>query len=144
MALVLCPKGGPAPGHSLHTGGVTGSIPVAPTRFLNQDQGLAERAADAPRQLAAEQSGTKRVECVGGVSVCSQADRDFVRRRQAPTASARLAGGKAFKLSSFGIGADPGHHEHRKPSTSVPTDRERVAVKGAQIDGAARSGGRAK
>jgi hypothetical protein len=33
-----------------------------------------------------------------------------------------MAGGKAYSPSSFGIGADPGHHEHRNPSTSVPTD----------------------
>ena len=36
-------------------------------------------------------------------------------------ASDRLAG-RANKPSSFGIGADPGHHEHRSPSTSVPTE----------------------
>jgi hypothetical protein len=32
------------------------------------------------------------------------------------------AGGSAYSPSSFGIGADPGHHEQRKPSTSVPTE----------------------
>jgi hypothetical protein len=30
-------------------------------------------------------------------------------------------GGKAYRPSSFGIRAETGHHEHRKPSTSVPT-----------------------
>jgi hypothetical protein len=34
----------------------------------------------------------------------------------------RLAGGRAYRPSSFGIGAMPGHQEHRRPSTSVPTD----------------------
>jgi hypothetical protein len=32
------------------------------------------------------------------------------------------AGGGAYSPSSFGIGADPGHREHRRPSTNVPTD----------------------
>jgi hypothetical protein len=32
------------------------------------------------------------------------------------------AGGSAYKPRSFGIGADPGHQEHRKPSTNVPTE----------------------
>jgi hypothetical protein len=36
--------------------------------------------------------------------------------------SARLAGGRTDSPISFGIGADPGHHEHRRPSTSVPTE----------------------
>jgi hypothetical protein len=27
-----------------------------------------------------------------------------------------------YRPSSFGIGADPGHHEHRRPSTNVPTE----------------------
>jgi hypothetical protein len=35
---------------------------------------------------------------------------------------AAVAGGGAHSPSSFGIGADPGHHEHRSPSTSVPTE----------------------
>jgi hypothetical protein len=35
---------------------------------------------------------------------------------------ARRAGGIANKPNSFAIGADPGHHEHRRPSTSVPTE----------------------
>jgi hypothetical protein len=34
----------------------------------------------------------------------------------------RLAGGRANRPISFGIGAEPGHHEHRKPSTSVPME----------------------
>jgi hypothetical protein len=34
----------------------------------------------------------------------------------------RLAGGSGYSPRSFGIGADPGHHEQRSPSTSVPTD----------------------
>jgi hypothetical protein len=29
---------------------------------------------------------------------------------------------------SFGIGADPGHREHRKPSTSVPNGANRSAL----------------
>jgi hypothetical protein len=29
---------------------------------------------------------------------------------------------RAKSLSSFGIGAEPGHQEHRRPSTSVPTE----------------------
>ena len=37
-----------------------------------------------------------------------------------PTAVA--AGGSACRPRIFGIGAEPGHHEHRKPSTSVPTE----------------------
>jgi hypothetical protein len=37
-----------------------------------------------------------------------------------PTAVA--AGGSACRPRIFGIGADPGHHEQRKPSTSVPTE----------------------
>jgi hypothetical protein len=32
------------------------------------------------------------------------------------------AGGSAYSPRSLGIGADPGHHEHRKPSTKVPTE----------------------
>jgi hypothetical protein len=32
------------------------------------------------------------------------------------------AGGSACNPSSFGIGADPGHREHRSPSTRVPTE----------------------
>jgi hypothetical protein len=36
--------------------------------------------------------------------------------------SSAEAGGKAYRQSSLGIGAEPGHHEHRRPSTSVPTD----------------------
>jgi hypothetical protein len=32
------------------------------------------------------------------------------------------AGGRAYGPSSFGIGADPGHHEHRRPNTNVPTE----------------------
>jgi hypothetical protein len=34
----------------------------------------------------------------------------------------RFAGGSAYRPSSFGIGADPGHHEHRRPSTIVSTE----------------------
>jgi hypothetical protein len=34
----------------------------------------------------------------------------------------RRAGGSAYRPSSFGIGAEPRHQEHRRPSTSVPTD----------------------
>jgi hypothetical protein len=34
----------------------------------------------------------------------------------------RVAGGSVDRPSSFGIGADPGHHEHRRPSTNVPTE----------------------
>jgi hypothetical protein len=33
-----------------------------------------------------------------------------------------VAGGNAYSPSNFGIGADPGHHEHRRPSTNVPTE----------------------
>jgi hypothetical protein len=32
------------------------------------------------------------------------------------------AGGSAYRPRIFGIGAEPGHHEQRKPSTSVPTE----------------------
>jgi hypothetical protein len=32
------------------------------------------------------------------------------------------AGGRAYSPISFGIGADPGHHEYRRPSTIVPTE----------------------
>jgi hypothetical protein len=32
------------------------------------------------------------------------------------------AGGKACSPRILGIGADSGHHEHRRPSTNVPTD----------------------
>jgi hypothetical protein len=32
------------------------------------------------------------------------------------------AGGSANSPSSLGIGANPGHHEHLRPSTSVPTE----------------------
>jgi hypothetical protein len=32
------------------------------------------------------------------------------------------AGGKAYSPSSLGMGANPGHHEHRRPSTRVPTE----------------------
>ena len=35
---------------------------------------------------------------------------------------ARLAGGREDSPSSLGIGAEPGHQEHRRPSTSVPTE----------------------
>jgi hypothetical protein len=42
--------------------------------------------------------------------------------RQAVPSRARFAGGNAYKPSSFGIGADPGHQEHRKPRISVPTE----------------------
>jgi hypothetical protein len=34
----------------------------------------------------------------------------------------RLAGGRAYNPSSFGIGAEPGHQENRRPRTSVPTE----------------------
>ena len=33
-----------------------------------------------------------------------------------------VTGVSAYRPSSFGVGADPGHHEHRKPRTSVPTE----------------------
>jgi hypothetical protein len=36
--------------------------------------------------------------------------------------SAPRAGGRAYSPNSFGIGADPGHQEHRRPSTNVPTE----------------------
>jgi hypothetical protein len=42
--------------------------------------------------------------------------------RQAVPSRARFAGGNAYKPSSFGIGADPGHQEHRRPRTIVPTE----------------------
>jgi hypothetical protein len=41
---------------------------------------------------------------------------------QAVPSRARFAGGNAYSPSSIGIGADPGHHPHRKPSTIVPTE----------------------
>ena len=31
--------------------------------------------------------------------------------------SARRAGGRVNRPISFGIGAEPGHHEHRRPNT---------------------------
>jgi hypothetical protein len=46
----------------------------------------------------------------------------FGYRKQTGRAVAPAAGGSAYSPSSFGIGADPGHHEHRSPSTSVPTE----------------------
>jgi hypothetical protein len=33
-------------------------------------------------------------------------------------------GGNAKSPTSFGIGADTGRHEHRQPSTGVPTEAE--------------------
>jgi hypothetical protein len=36
--------------------------------------------------------------------------------------TAAACGGKACKSSSFGMGAEPGHHKHRSPSTRVPTE----------------------
>ena len=42
--------------------------------------------------------------------------------RAYPIDSFRLAaGGNACKPLSTGIGAEPGHHEHRSPSTRLPT-----------------------
>jgi hypothetical protein len=32
------------------------------------------------------------------------------------------AGGSAYNPNSFGIGSVPGHQEHRRPSTRVPTE----------------------
>jgi hypothetical protein len=39
-----------------------------------------------------------------------------------PADTTPAAGGAAYKPSSFGIGANPGHHEHCGPSTNVPTE----------------------
>jgi hypothetical protein len=33
-----------------------------------------------------------------------------------------VAGRSVYRPSSFGIGAEPGHQEHRRPRTSVPTE----------------------
>jgi hypothetical protein len=44
------------------------------------------------------------------------------RAKLQPLTWARFAGGKALSPSSFGIGADSGHQEHRRPSTIVPTE----------------------
>jgi hypothetical protein len=44
-----------------------------------------------------------------------------------------LTGAEAYSRSNFGIGADPGHHEHRRPSTRVPTEAQ-VTIIGAQVD----------
>jgi hypothetical protein len=41
---------------------------------------------------------------------------------QYPDAGAFATGGSAYSPIIFGIGADPGHHEHRKPSTRLPTE----------------------
>jgi hypothetical protein len=50
---------------SLHTGGVTGSIPVAPTsKILIFQGGLAERAREPLRLLATEQNRKRRLESV--------------------------------------------------------------------------------
>jgi hypothetical protein len=38
------------------------------------------------------------------------------------TAIIAPAGGSAYSPRRFGVGADPGHHEHRGPSTNVPTE----------------------
>jgi hypothetical protein len=59
-------------------------------------------------------------------------------RRWSAAASARLAGGgRANRPSSLGIGADPGHQEHRSPSTRA--DRgQRMPVDRADIHGTAR------
>jgi hypothetical protein len=43
-------------------------------------------------------------------------------RRVKQSLPGRGSCGDAYKPSSFGIGADPGHQEHRSPSTSVPTE----------------------
>jgi hypothetical protein len=33
-----------------------------------------------------------------------------------------VTGGEAFSPGSYGIGADPGHLEHRRPRTGVATE----------------------
>jgi hypothetical protein len=45
----------------------------------------------------------------------------YQRVTDAQSAAPRV-GGSANNPSSFGIGAEPGHQEHRSPSTSVPTE----------------------
>ena len=55
--------------------------------------------------------------------------------------SARPAGGRAKSPSNFGIGAEPGHHEHRKPQYQRPRPT-RMGV-GAEIAGKLRLRGRA-
>jgi hypothetical protein len=59
-------------------------------------------------------------------------------------ASARRTGGRANSPISFGIGADPGHHEQRRPSTMVPTDARGVAIHGPKVDRFAGSAARTK
>jgi len=44
-----------------------------------------------------------------------------------------LAGGSAKRPVSLRTGAEPRHHEHRSPGTSVPTDARGVAID-SQID----------
>jgi hypothetical protein len=56
------------------------------------------------------------------------------RQRPHITTPWRRAGGRAYRTSSFGIGADPGHHEHRKPSTGpnpTPADDDRLSSDGS-------------
>jgi len=51
-----------------------------------------------------------------------------------PIDSLRLAaGGKTRKPVITGIGADPGHHEQRRPSTRLPIEA-RVTVNRAYVD----------
>jgi hypothetical protein len=51
--------------------------------------------------------------------------------------AALAAGGSTYSPRIFGIGADPGHHEHRNPRTSVATEAAGVTVDLPQIERAA-------
>jgi hypothetical protein len=57
-----------------------------------------------------------------GARVAYGVDRVRTSWEVAPLASARVYGGSGRKPISFGIGTEPGHHEHRSPRTSVPTE----------------------
>ena len=51
----------------------------------------------------------------------SRGQRVIARSSTGPFAGA-VRGRQRVQPSNFGIGADPGHPEHRRPSTSVPTE----------------------
>jgi hypothetical protein len=53
---------------------------------------------------------------------CSLNPDRIAREGREPAAVRLTAGGSAYRPIGFGMGADPGHHEHRSPSTSVPAE----------------------
>jgi hypothetical protein len=65
----------------------------------------------------------------------------FGHRKETGRAVAAAAGGRAYSPASFGIGVDPGHHEHRSPSTRVPTEDSGLRSSVRISDLAARGGG---